>query len=330
MPLVLVTGGTGALGPAVVRAFLAAGWNCRTLARTPPESEAPPSVPHTIADINDRAALASVMKDVDVVVHLAALLHASRPPEPTDTEYKRINVEGVLAALETAHQQGVHRFVFTSTIAVYGSERSGVLDEAAPPAPDTPYSRSKYEAETELHRWSEHGSRPDVVILRLSAVYGPGIKGNYDRLVRAIARRRFVPVGTGTNRRTLVYEDDAARAIVAAASHPRASGGTFNVVGGVHTVAEITAAISTALGCRPPLFHVPLPAARLAVRGIESFCAGIGYRSPVTVAILDKYTEEIVVRGDRIREELGLTPQIALVEGWRRTVAGMRAQGRLA
>jgi UDP-glucose 4-epimerase len=286
-------------------------------------------VPHTAADINDEGTLASAMEGIDVVVHLAALLHAVHPPLPSEAEYHRINVGGTLAVVAAARSSGVKRLVFMSTIAVYGSARSGMLDEAATTAPDTPYSRSKDEAEKELGRRAEHGGSPDVVVLRLAAVYGPRIKGNYDRLVRAIARRRFVPIGAGTNRRTLVYADDAARAMAVAASHPAACGRTFNVVGGVHTVAEITSAIAAALGRQPPRLSVPLPAARVAVSAIESLCAGVGHTPPVTRATLGKYTEEIAVRGDRIRDELGFTPRVDLRDGWRRTIAGMREQGRL-
>ena len=298
------------------------------MSRTPPREGTVPAVHHTAADITDQAALASAMEGTDVVVHLAALLHAFRSPQ-YEAEYRRINVEGTRAVIAAARSRGVKRLVFASTIAVYGSARSGILDEASVTAPDTPYSRSKDEAEKELGRCAQRGSPPEVVVLRLAAVYGPGIKGNYDRLVRAIARRRFVPVGAGTNRRTLVYEDDAARAMVVAASHPAARGRTFNVVGGVHPVAEIASAIAAAQGRRPPPLSVPLAAARVAVSAIESLCAGVGYTSPVTRGTLDKYTEDMAVRGDRIRDELGFTPQVGLLDGWRQTIAGMREQGRL-
>jgi UDP-glucose 4-epimerase len=111
-----------------------------------------------------------------------------------------------------------------------------------------------------------------------------------------------------------------------AASHPAASSRTFNVVEGVHTVAEITSAIAAALERRPPPLRVPLAAAQVAVSVIESLCAGVGYTPPVTRAALEKYTEDIAVRGDRIRDELGFTPQVGLQDGWRRTIARMREQ----
>jgi UDP-glucose 4-epimerase len=287
------------------------------------------TVRHIAADITNRDALAAAMAGVDVVVHMAALLHAVRPPRPTEAEYWRVNVDGAIAAFEVARSCGVRRFVFTSSIAVYGGARAGTLDEGSPVEPDSPYARTKHEAEVELQRLAARDAAPAVVVLRLAAVYGPGIKGNYDRLVRAIARGRFVPIGAGANRRTLVYEDDAARAIVAAASHPKAGGRTFNVVGGVYTVADITAAISAAFGRRPAPFSIPVGAARLAVSAVESLCTAVGRVPPVSRSTLEKYTEDVAVSGARIGEELQSRPEVDLEDGWSRTIAGMKDGGRL-
>ena len=66
-------------------------------------------------------------------------------------------------------------------------------------------------------------------MLRLGAVYGSRIKGNYERLVRSLVRGRFIPVGYGANRRTLVYDKDVARAAVLAAIHDAAAGKIYNV-----------------------------------------------------------------------------------------------------
>ena len=74
-------------------------------------------------------------------------------------------------------------------------------------------------------------------MLRLGAVYGSRIKGNYERLLRALARNRFIPIGNGLNRRTLVYDKDVGRAAVLAVSHPAAAGRVFNVTDGeFHTL----------------------------------------------------------------------------------------------
>jgi nucleoside-diphosphate-sugar epimerase len=70
--------------------------------------------------------------------------------------------------------------------------------------------------------------QPLGTVLRLGAVYGSRIKGNYERLTRALARNRFIPIGKGLNRRTLVYDKDVGRAAALAVSHPAAAGRVFN------------------------------------------------------------------------------------------------------
>jgi uncharacterized protein YbjT (DUF2867 family) len=65
--------------------------------------------------------------------------------------------------------------------------------------------------------------QPLGTVLRLGAVYGSRLKGNYERLTHALARHRFIPIGNGLNRRTLVYDKDVGRAAALAVSHPAAA-----------------------------------------------------------------------------------------------------------
>ena len=100
------------------------------------------------------------------------------------------------------------RVIFASTIAVYGYNRGIPLTEEATLAPDSDYARSKVAAE-EIVR------RAGGTILRFGAVYGARVKGNYRRLVRSLQRGRFIPIGNGHNRRSVIYDEDAATAVVA-------------------------------------------------------------------------------------------------------------------
>lgn len=327
---VLITGGTGAVGPAVVRAFSTAGWTVRTLSRHAPAPGTPAADhAHIAGDIEDAGALASAMAGIDVVVHMAALLHVVDPPHGLESEYQRINVAGASAVIRAAQQENVRRVVHLSSAAVYGA-REDVVDETIPPAPDTPYASSKLEAERLAIGAVGSDGAQLCSVLRLAAVYGPNVKGNYERLVRALARRQFVPVGTGANRRTLIFEDDVARAILLAAEHPKAAGQIFNVTdGGIHTVAEITTAICRALGRRPPLMRLPLSIAFRMAAASEVAFGALGRHSPLTRATLRKYTEHSAVSGQRFRNVLGFEPQYSLEEGWRRTVLDLRQAGRL-
>lgn len=330
-PLVLVTGATGAVGPRVVEAFRAEGYPVRTLSSDPPPAGRwPDDVEARIGDVTDPSAVGAAVQGAGVVVHLAALLHVVNPPPALHARYERVNVEGTSTVLKAAVRTGVGRVVYFSTIAVYGPSAGRILTEATPPQPRTFYARTKLAAEKIVLEARGGDSRPIGTVLRFAAVYGPRIKGNYRRLVQSLARGRFVPVGRGENRRTLVYEGDVARAALLAAEHPAAAGRIFNVTDGrVHTVEAIIGALCAALDRRPPRLRLPLGPIR-GLAGILEKGAGIcGFRPSVARAMIDTYTEDVAVDGGLFCRQIGFVPRYDLMAGWRETVAQMRLSGDL-
>lgn len=331
-PLCLVTGAAGAVGPAVVQALLAAGWRVRTFSRTPPASGAlPAGTEFCQGDVADAAAVAAAMPGVSGILHLAALLHVVEPPPALRAEYERVNLHGTRIVVESARRANAVRLVFLSTIAVYGPGRGRMITEDTPPEPDTFYGQTKLAAEHEVLTAQRADGKPLGVVLRPGAVYGPRLKGNYRRLVRSLARGRFIGVGSGNNRRTLIHSDDLARAAVLALQHPAAAGRVYNVTdGGAPTLAEIIAAICAALPCEPPRLHLPLTPTRWAIAAVAMAARWVGRQAPITPATLDKYVEDIVVDGSRLQHELGFRPQFDLNAGWQQTVLALRASGDLA
>ncbi len=341
---VLVTGATGAVGPSVVQAFRAAGHAVRTLSLDGPPNGPPCAKPlrwgrrqttdgrrqsgeveALIGDVTDPAAVQSALRGAEAVVHLAALLHIVDPPPALREKYERINVGGTATVVEAALKAGVKRIVLASTIAVYGPSNGQILNEDSTPHPDTFYARTKLAAEKLVLNAGRADGRPVGTILRFGAVYGARIKGNYERLVLALARNRFIPVGRGHNRRTLVYAQDLARAVLLAVQQPAAAGRIYNVTDGqFHALAEIIAAICAALGRRPPRFSIPAGAARRLAGWLEDGARLLGGASPVKRVTIDKYTEDIAVEGQRLQKELGFVPQYGLDAGWRETVREMR------
>jgi UDP-glucose 4-epimerase len=277
-----------------------------------------------IGDVCDSQTVASAVAGAQVVVHLAALLHQFGDPSTLDRRYEQVNVGGTENVVRAASAHDVTRLVFLSTIAVYGESRGQMIDERTTPQPVTGYGRTKLAAE-ELVLAANSGGRRIGAVLRAAAVYGPRVKGNYRRLALTIARRRYVAVGPGQNRRTLVHERDLAQSVVLAAAHPAAAGAVFNVSDGrVHTVATIVDAIHRSIGRTAPRFHVPLGAARIAATMCERAGRVIGFRPPLTRALVDKYTEDIAVDGTLIQRTLGFVPAIDLETGWRETMAALQ------
>lgn len=330
-PLILVTGATGAVGPLVVQAFHAAGYSIRTLSIDPPPAGAwPDDVETLLGDVTDLSAVRAALQGAESVIHLAALLHIVNPPPALQDQYERINVGGTSNVVAAAIQAGVRRLVFFSTVAVYGQSGGQILTEDTPPYPDTFYARTKLAAEKiVLEANGADGGRIGVV-LRLGTVYGRRVKGNYQRLVHSLARGRFIPVGNGSNRRTLVYDKDVARASVLAAIHPGAAGRIFNVTDGqFHTMKAIVETLCDALSRRSPRLTLPAGPVR-CLAGLLEDCARVcGLRSPIVRATVDKYTEDLAVDGRSFHTRIGFVPQYDLAAGWQETVAEMRQSGEI-
>jgi UDP-glucose 4-epimerase len=227
--------------------------------------------------------------------------------------------------VEAAIKAGVKRVVLFSTIAVYGQAEGQVLNEQSPTHPATFYAQTKRAAEQIVLNARGAGGQPLGTVLRLGAVYGSRIKGNYGRLTRALARHRFISIGNGLNRRTLVYDKDVGRAAVLAVSHPAAAGRVFNVTDGeFHTLNEIIESICSALGRKPPRLSLPIGPTRTLIGLIEKGSRAIGIKPPITREMIDKYTEDIAVDGSLIQKELDFVPQYNLKTGWEETIREMR------
>lgn len=328
--LVLVTGATGAIGPSVVRELLRCGYRVRTLALAPAEAPLPPEVESVWGDVTDPGAAAAAVAGASAVAHLAARLHLAGPPSRDLEAYTRVNIHGTATIVRAARQAGVRRVVCASTISVYGPSGAGLVTESTPPNPDTPYAVTKLAAEDIVRDVTGVDGRPLGTVLRLGAVYGPKVKGNYRALVDALAAGRFVPVGDGRNRRTLVHDHDVARAVAHVINSPAAAGRTFNVTDGrVHTTDDIVGAICAALGRRRPRLHIPAGAAFAAGAAVDALAGLVGRNSNPLFERLKRYTEDVAVDGSLFETDTGFVPLFPLAEGWRQVVRELAASGEL-
>jgi UDP-glucose 4-epimerase len=276
-------------------------------------------------DILDAEILGRAVSGMDSVIHLAGLLHITNPPASLRSEYERVNVLGTQMVVRACEAASVSRVVYLSTIAVYGAGNRGVMTESDVPTPDTWYGETKLLGEHAVLSVRDSSGRPIGTVLRLAAVYGSRIKGNYLRLVRALRNRRYMQVGRGDNRRALVYDKDVGLAAVLAAEHSAAAGQVFNVSDGTSpTLAEVVGHICAALGRPAPRFFIPVMPVRWAISVTHAAASAIGVSVPVTPSTLVKYVEDIRVDSSKIREMLGFRPVYDQASGWREAVAEMR------
>jgi UDP-glucose 4-epimerase len=329
--LILVTGATGAVGPRMVEALREAGYRLRTFSLdSPPANIWPTDIETLIGDITDAAAVQRAMRGVDAVVHLAALLHIINPSPGLKKKFSKINIGGTINVVNAAVQENVRRVLYFSTIAVYGDSNGCVLNEETQPKPKTFYEKTKLDAENiVLSAANAYGQRIGTV-LRLAAVYGSRIKGNYRQLLKALAKGCFIPLGHGQNRRTLILDKDVAGAAVLALEHPNATGKIYNVSDGeFHTINHIISTMCAALGRKAPAFSLPERPARFAASMVEDLFRVVRRQAPISRASIDKYTEDMAVDSRRIREELGFKAKYGLEAGWMDTVREMRREGEL-
>ena len=329
--LILVTGATGAIGPCVVSALSEAGYRVRTLSIDSPRSmDCSDDVEMLVGDVTDATAVQAAMRGVDYVIHLAALLHIENPPPALQGKYERINVGGTSTVVAAAVHAGVKRVIFFSTIAVYGTSSGQIITESTPTNPDTFYAQTKLEAEKIILGATGSDGKQIGTVLRLGAVYGSKIKGNYHRLVQSLARGHFIPIGNGANRRTLVYAKDVALAAVTALKHPAAAGKVFNVSDGEYqTMNHIISIICQALGRKPPRLSLPVAPVRFAVGVVENMMRIVGIKPPIMRATIDKYTEDIAVDSQLVQKQLGFVPKYDLLTGWKDAIQEMRRLGNL-
>jgi nucleoside-diphosphate-sugar epimerase len=327
----LVTGATGAIGPCVVKALRVAGHRIRILARDVAAlGSVPVGIDVRVGDITDPASVQSAMEGSEIVVHMAALLHVVNPTLDLQEEFRRVNVSGTETLVENAVKFDVKRVILFSTIAVYGVNIGQVLTENSPTHPGSLYAKSKLEAEQLVLNAKRRDGQPLGTVLRLATVYGSRIKGNYQRLLKALSKGRFIPVGLDQNRRALIYERDVAEAAVLASGHPSAGGKIYNVSDGqIHTLREIIGAICESLERNPPHFSLPIGPVRFITGVVEDVARMIGLESPIGRTTVDKYTEDVAVSSERIQRELGFVPQYDLAAGWQEAIQEMRRIGAL-
>jgi len=304
--LVLVTGATGLVGRALCRALQGAGYRVRRALRT--RSFAGPD-DVVVGDIDHETDWANALAGVKYVVHLAARTHVLEKPDAhAVAEYERVNMEGTRRLAEQAAAVGVRRFVFLSSVKVNGEATTDRgFRETDSPCPEDPYGRTKQEAEELLFRLACE-SPMEVVVLRSPLVYGPGVKGNFERLMRYVAARVPLPLGSVDNRRSLIYVGNLADAIIACVERPQARGRVYLVSDGEDmSTPDLIRAVGHALHVQP--FIVRCPVRWLALLA----------RSAGRSAELARLTNSLAVDMTRIQHELGWTPPYSAAEGLRVT-----------
>jgi UDP-glucose 4-epimerase len=232
---VLVTGGRGFIGRAVVKLLRGAGYRVSSLDQSGPAiSPAEEGLREVVCDISDIDQLQRVFgaERFAGIIHLAAILPTVAQSEPLRAT--QVNVVGSLHLLELARQFGVARIVFGSSVSVYGTcPDVQVVSELDRAAPEDVYGAAKLYVE--LAGKTYRGSDLDFVSLRIARVVGPGAQSAtsawrseiFELLGAEQAAEITISYG-GSEKILLVHVDEVARMLVTLLQAPRPEQAVYN------------------------------------------------------------------------------------------------------
>ena len=310
--ILLVTGGSGFLGSAIVALARQSRRRVRIFDRSPKGNVGNSDL--VVGDLSDHFAIRKACEGVSTIIHAAGLAHVFGSEAKDIGRFMLANEIGTDNLVRAALDAGVSQIVLVSSVAVYGETNGATLDETADCAPENPYAVSKWHAERRAMERMVHSSAK-LTILRFATMYGIGDPGNVARLIRGLARERFIGFGTGLNRKSLIYRDDAARACLAASNGMGSRIGVLNVSGPPSTMRDIVASICEALGR-------PLPRLWINEHLVKttSLAANVlGDPFQVSQAIR-KFTRDDSYSGAKFKREYGFQDFTRLTEGIRNEV----------
>ncbi len=303
MAKVLVTGANGFVGKTLCHLLENQGWEVVKASRQPLEGFV------TIGEIGPATDWSPALQDVEAVIHLAARVHVMNDMVADPLEaFRQVNTHGTKHLAQSAAEAGVKKFIFVSSIKVNG-EATGAMpfDETMAANPQDPYGQSKWEAELALWEVGEQTALQGVVI-RPPLVYGPGVKGNFETLLKISNKGMPLPLAGVKNARSLIYVGNLAHGIYSALENEAANGETFLISDGEDlSTADLITRSATALGRADRLFPFPLSLLKLAGLMLGKS------------AIIDRLTGTLQVNSDKIHQLLNWLPPYSVEKGLKDT-----------
>ena len=318
---ILITGATGFIGSALSHGLLEAGHPVSGTVRASTGIShwaTPESANFDWVVLHDRSPereTNEALQGVQIVVHLAARVHVMVDDAPNPLrEFQRVNVDWTERLARAAASQGVHRFVYLSSIKVNGEQTVVPFTEQDPPKPQDPYGVSKWEAEQVLAQVSMQ-TEMETVVVRSPLVYGPGVRGNFLQLLNIIRRGFPFPLASIRNQRSLVYLGNLVDALARCTQDPRAAGRTYLVRDGEDlSTPELVRRLGVAMGSRVCLWSCP-----------TTFLYWMGQVAGKR-EIIDRLVGSLQVNSSKIQTELDWHPPFTVDAGLSETAAWFSAR----
>jgi nucleoside-diphosphate-sugar epimerase len=314
----LVTGATGFIGKHLVRTLVEQGSDVKCLVRKTSETQYLHDLGAELfyGDLRFKDSLNGIVKDVNVVYHLAGEIYSKRCKN-----FYRVNFDGTKNLVEVCLPENIDRFVFLSSIAAVGPNRKRgiLLNEQTPCKPLDPYGKSKLQAEKLVIQSYEKSAFP-VVIIRAPTVYGPlGKSKILKKIVDTIHTGRFLMLGNGKNLRSMCYIDNLIQILMKVERSSNSLGEIFFAADErPYTYNEIFQSVAEQLGTTLKETYFP--------RWLGEIC-GLAFKS---LSIMDFYSMPLYMAWHMVldmacdtrkaQEQLNYRPHIDIKDGIQKTI----------
>jgi len=243
-------------------------------------------------------------EEFDLVIHAAGKAHFKPKNKEEGDLFKKVNIDGLLNLINGFNKENLpKRFVFISSVSVYGKNSGELLNEETNLNANDYYGLSKIKSEKILKKWCEDNNVL-LTILRLPLIVGKNPPGNLSKMIHAIKKRRYFNIGNGSAKKSMVLAEDIAKYILIASNF----GGTYNLTDGKHpSFKEISFKIAAELN-QKRIYYIPYSIAFLAAHFLSFF----GTLSPFNLDVFYKMTSNLTFSDDLARKSFNWAPTSVL------------------
>lgn len=237
----------------------------------------------------------------DLVVHCAGKAHSIPNSKKEENIFFKVNFEGTKNLLESLEPAPPSKFVFISTVAVYGDSNVNVCDESSPLDGSSPYAISKIEAENAIRLWCKE-NHVEYLILRLPLICGNNPPGNLKAMANAINRGYYFRIGKGDAMKSMVGAKD----VVGLVAKNNWKQGTYNLTDGLHPSIKHTDELMS------KIFDKKIKTLPMSIAKTLSFFGDVFPFFPFNSSRLKKLTSSLVFSDEKAKNELDWNPKSAL------------------
>lgn len=322
---VLVTGATGFTGKRLTEILLQRGFDVRVIIRDRSRFKIPENnkLEIVVGDLKNMSDVDNAIQNVEIIFHVAAL-YRTAGAEPQ--EYWDTHVKATENLLNSAHRNGVKKFIHTSTVGIHGHIENPPADENYRFKPGDIYQLTKLEGEKKAKEFHDKTGLP-LVIIRPSAIYGPGDM-RLLKLFKIASKKYSIVLGSGEIFYHMVYVDDLVQGFILAAESSITNGEAF-IIGGESYISlnKMIELISKILAKKSKIIHLPAKPFQIIGSACEKICIPLGINPPIYRRRVDFFTKSRAFDISKAKSLLNYKPKVSLEEGLAKTASWYKENG---